>query len=208
MHLVSAVAACSVSAAGLPAEAQTAAHLSRRDISPAEQARDTMSRFAACVVKARPNMAREAVVASPGAESTAALVNLVKTECLAEGNLRMDPFIFRGAIYRALYIREFGENARAPEIAPDGPSDRPELRSFGECVIRAAPEATRVFVVADVASPEERQAIADLGPALNGCVNPREQIAFTPAALEAHLAGALYRNSVASAQGAGSVSQD
>jgi hypothetical protein len=200
MHLVSAVAACGVAATGMPAEAQTAAHLSRRDISPAEQARDTMGRFATCVVRARPNMVREAVAVRPGPDSNAALVGLVKTECLAEGELRMDPFIFRGALFRALYLREFGKNVPAPRFAPDGPEDRPELRSFGECVIRGAPEATRAYVIAEVASPEEKQALAELGPALNGCINPREQVRFTPAALETHLAEALYENTVAQAR--------
>ncbi len=190
--------------AGTSAAAQTPAHLSTRNISPAEQARDTMNRFANCVVRARPNMAKEAIAARPGPEGTAALLDLVKRECLAGGELRMDPHIFRGAISRALYLREFGENAAAPSFAPDGPDERPELRSFGECVIRAAPEAARVFVVADVATPAERQAIAELRPAMNGCINPREQIAFTPAALEAHLAEALYRNSVAQARGTAS----
>jgi hypothetical protein len=203
-HLAPALAAIGAALVGVPAGAQTAAHLSTRDISDQDRARDTMTRFAACVVKARPNLTKEALAKTTPGESVAALNDLVKTECLAGGELRMAPDIFRGALYRALYMREFGENAEAPHVvaASEGVATSTPLQAFGDCVLRTAPAATRLFVVADVATPEEKQAFADLTPALGGCVDPREQMRFNRASLEATLAEALYKNSVALSQGA------
>jgi hypothetical protein len=188
-------------------DAQRPANLSTRsDISDQERARDTMDRFAACVVKARPNLSKEALFKRSVAESYAALAALVKPECLAGGMLRMDPHIFHGAVSRALYLREFGAHAEPLHFSAGNIA--PATQGFAPCVLRAAPAATPTFVVADVGSPEERQALSDLGPALASCVNPREQIGFTPAALEALLADALYQSAVSDSQNPNPVSDE
>lgn len=179
--------------------AQRAAHLSTDDMSDEDRARDTMTRYAACLVKARPNLTKQALALPQGAESITALNDLMKPECLAGGQLRMGPAILRGALYRALFIREFGENAQALRFAAAGEGAAPSagLDSFSECVLRAAPAATQTFVLAEVASPEEQQALSELRPAMSECVNPRGQLRFNAASLEAALAEALYKNSVA-----------
>lgn len=207
--LVPTVAAICLVPGSVPATAQTPAHLSMRDIPPAERARDTMGRFAACVVKARPNITREALSKTTMAESTAALSDLVKPECLGEGTLRMDPNILRGALYRALYIREFGEKPVALQQVPGSgqPAAPDATQPFGDCVVRAAPAQTQMFVVAAPATSEEKRALADLGPALTGCIDPRVQIRFTPAALEAMLAEALYKYAVALSQSTDAVDE-
>ena len=196
---LTALAVIGAACASLPAAAQTPANLSTRDISDAERARDTMNRFAICVVRARPDRTREALAKTGYAESTAAMARLMKSECLAGGQLAMNPRDLRGALFRALYLREFGDDAEPLQFAPDSasPAASAPLESFGDCVLRAAPAATRVFVVAEVASNEEKQAIADLGPAMAGCVDPQAQLRFSPTSLEATLAEALYKRSVA-----------
>jgi len=203
-RLAPAVAAIGAAFTVTSASAQTPAHLSTRDVSDEDRARDTMTRFAACVVKARPNLTKEALSKPAGAESVIALNDLMKPECLAGGQLRMGHAILRGALYRALYVREFGEDAEMPQFAAQSEGVAPStgLQAFSECVLRAAPAATRTFVLAEVATPEEKQALTDLRPALSGCVDPREQLRFNSASLEAALAEALYKSSVVRTQGA------
>lgn len=195
-----ACAACMVPGSSA-AYAQRAANLSTRDIPPAEQARDTMNRFAACVVKARPTMVQRALAAPAGAERFTALNEVVKRECLADGMLRMDPRLFEGGLYRALYLREFGRSSDAAVASAVGEaiaSDNP-LLTFGDCVARAAPAATHAFLSAEPSTSQERAALAELGPVFGACIPATEQIAFTPAALQAVLAQALYKRVAARA---------
>lgn len=199
-------ASVAITLAPAAAEAQRAAYPSERDIPEGERARDTMSRFADCVVRARPDMTRDALAKTDFAESTKALNALVKRECLGRGELVMNPRVLRGALYRSLYIREFGRDAAPLQFADAGEAAAGSVpaRSFNDCVVRAAPAAVRDFVVAEVATDRENQALAELGPAMAGCIDPREQLRFSPTVLEGILAEALYKNSVALAQGAGS----
>jgi hypothetical protein len=187
-----------------PALAQRAANLSGRDISPGEQARDTMNRFAICVVKARPTMVQRALAETSQARKILALSNVAKSECLAGGFLRMDPPIFEGALYRALYLREFGDNLAAVRALSEGPAaEFPDARlTFADCVVRTDPAAAHALLASAPVTAEEQAALAALGAAFAACVPADQQLQFSPGYLQAVLAQAIYKRAVQTASGA------
>lgn len=189
--------------AATPSQGQVAANLSTRDVTETDQARDTLYRFAACVVKARPRMTKEALAVTSQPEANKAFQALVKPECLNGGFLRMDAAAIRGPLYRALYLREFGKNEPGfAALPPEQPSEEDRgYHAFGACVMRVAPDTTRTFVLALPGSSEEHQALAALRPTFEACVNPREQLVFTKVAMDSTLAQALYERAVAVSHG-------
>jgi hypothetical protein len=72
------------------------------------------------------------------------------------------------------------------------------LQRFGDCVVSANPADARALVLATAATQAERAAIARLGPALGGCVAPKNQVRFSRAVLQGVLAEALYKRAAAS----------
>jgi hypothetical protein len=189
--------------ASTPSYSQVAANLSSRDVTETDQARDTLYRFATCVVKARPRMTKEALALTSQPEANKAFQALVKPECLNGGFLRMDAAAIRGPLYRALYLREFGHNEPGFDPLPaEQPSDEDRgYHAFGACVMRVAPDMTHAFVLALPGSSEEHQALAALRPTFEACVNPKEQLVFTKVALDSTLAQALYERAVAVSHG-------
>jgi hypothetical protein len=151
-----------------------------------------MNDYAVCLVTSHHGAVRKAWARKSDAEVAAALAKVSVSDCLAEGRLIMPPQLLRGALYRALYLRDFGK--RPPSASASGPmhEDNP-LRLFGHCVYAIDPVDVRAFVMADPATALEKEAIAALGPALAQCVSPGSQIRFSPAVLQAILAEAAYR---------------
>jgi hypothetical protein len=182
-----------------PARGQVAAMHSDRDVSAPDRARDTLYRYAECLVKARPRMTKEALAIQSTTEATRAFIALMKPECLDGGYLRMDAVAIRGPLYRALYLREFGKHE--PDLSPlpteQSAGEDKGYHAFGACVMRIAPANSRAFVLALPGSGEESAALTALRPAFDECVNPQEQLVFTKAALDSTLAQALYERAVA-----------
>ncbi len=199
----------SFAATSAPGLAQRAANLSGRDIPASERARDTMNRFAICIVKARPNMVREALAQPFGPARISALNNVVKKECLAGGTLRMDPGILEGALYRALYFRDFGEDHEMAPVAMTVPTSASDSwQTFGDCVVRTDPRNAQAFLLADPATPEEAAALEGVRPALAACISPEQQVGFSPARLQAVLARALYQRATFEATPAASAARE
>lgn len=194
----------------LPASGQTRAVSpavpSDRPLSKTDQARDMMNRYGICIAKAHRNNVKR-VLALPDREMNSALRKLATDDCLIGGRLQMSEPLFRGALYRALYIREFGsepsktlitrdsalESARASEGATP-------MEKFSICVVGISPQHTREFVIGEAGSRAEKEAITALRPALADCLPPKEQVSFTPWGLQASLSEALYKWTVARAQ--------
>jgi hypothetical protein len=176
-----------------------AARLSTRDISPADQARDTMNRYAECIMKTRPAAVRRAL-SRPDAVIPVELAKIADGDCLMNGELRMNASLFRGAIFRAIYMRDFsheplpsawGEAAMTASANP--------LLTFADCVVQLDPNNARSFVLAKPATPDERDAVANLSATLGRCVAPGDQVGFSKTVLQGALAEALYRRTEASA---------
>lgn len=181
------------------AGAQVSARLSTRDIPAAEQARDTLYRYALCLVGARRGRVERALAIRDEAERGAELGRIATSHCLLEGRIQMGEPLLRGALYRALYLKDFGE-AGTGELrvssSPDEVSNDP-LGAFGNCVMSIAPDSVRAFVVARPITPEEDVALNALMPNLAGCVAPGDKVKFNRAMLQAILAEALYKTSIA-----------
>lgn len=99
---------------------------------------------------------------------------------------------------RALYLREF-DDAREIEALSRGEAvtAADSLRVFGDCVVRTAPSATRAFLSSAPVTPGETAALTALNPAFTKCISAEDQVQFTPGALQAVLAEAIYKRAVA-----------
>ena len=183
--------------AGAQSRVDHSAPVSTRNIAPGAQARDTMNRYAECVVKMRAAAVRRALAQPTYAAANSELAKLAISDCLAGGDLIMEEVLFRGAVYRALYLRDFGREAALPVggetlVEADDP-----VFIFGDCVSRLDPEQTRAFVVARPATVEESDAVAKLGPSFGRCLAPGDQVRFSKTVLQGALAEALYKRTSA-----------
>jgi hypothetical protein len=137
-------------------------------------------------------------------------------DCLSGGDLSISNGLFRGGLFRALYMREFrldGPVNFAPELAT-GYQDRypqpytDEARSsiammnFAECVSRADGANVRLLVGSVAGSSVETSAIQALAPKLGPCIAQGNQIRFSKPILKGALAEGIYRLSIASKSGA------
>lgn len=185
-----------------------AAEVTARDVSAADRARDTMNRYGVCVVRMKAIAVKRALSQPTDEAVDRALAATAIDECLRSGELKMSRSLFRGAVYRALYIRDFGQvsqgqitgGAQREGAAAEPVAATPMnlLQRFGDCVVRIAPADARALVLATAATQEERSAITRLGPALGSCVAPTGQVRFSRAVLQGVLAEALYKRSAAS----------
>ncbi len=194
----------------LPASAQyalppyAAAAPSPRPLSDVDQARDVTNRYGICIVKQHFSLVRRALALPDEDAVTKALVKLATDDCLWAGELRMSPRLLRGAVYRAVYLRDFGYMSAATRAALTPANGQPgedvgaaPTITFGGCVARLSPDATRELVMADPATPQEDEAIAALRPALADCLPPKQQVRFNKSSLQALLSESLYKRTVA-----------
>ncbi len=198
---MSAAAASALAPVAVNAQARIdhSAAVSTRDLSPGGQARDTMNRYAECIVKMHAAAVRRALAQPTYEGANAQLARLAGGECLAGGDLIMGESLFRGAIYRALYIRDFGRLSALPGGDGALPQADDPMLVFGDCVARLDAEQTRAFVVARPASVEESDAVAKLGPSFGRCLAPGNQARFSKTVLQGALAEALYKRTSATA---------
>ncbi|THD35192.1 MAG: hypothetical protein E7773_12120 [Sphingomonas sp.] len=206
LAVLSALAVCWVS----PASAQYAlptpyaAMPSDRPLSDNDKAREMLNQYGYCVVMQHLGGVQRALALGDDAATDGALRKLATDDCLFAGKLRMSPPLFRGAIYRAMYVREFGylsQGARAAVIPANGqPGEEVDAApsiTFGGCVAKLAPAAARDLVMATPASRNEDAALATLRPTLADCLPPKQQVRLTRWGLQATVAEALYKRTVA-----------
>jgi len=202
--------------------------------SPREDAlaRRVITEFATCVADRQPDIARD-YVNDPGKWlDEDDWKKLVDIRCMGMrgGELRMDPFSFRGALAQRLIVKRLDEETLGdlPGIPPlawpeeatqPGPEnaagDEPDkvqaaytrgvvqsyVSRLAECIVRRDPAGVRLLFDTDVDGQRERQALATIAPAISACVASGEQVRVDRYALRAALATSYFR--LAAALGAG-----
>ncbi len=135
-------------------------------------------------------------------------------ECLSDGQLRMNELGIRGAIFQALYERDFSTNSVLSfpaelqtgyrSMYPAELSDKARmyvsLNHFSECVARADPNGVRQLITSRVESSTETTSFAALLPKFSACIVKDNEIRFSKSNLKGFLAEGLYRLSRASSQ--------
>jgi hypothetical protein len=171
-------------------------------------ARMTLKEFGTCTV-GRSAKAALAVVDLPYGTSAfvKAINRLADVECLSSGTLIIPPYLMRGALFEALYLREFGRNANpnvksAPSYDYMAGYDRPvepdaantiALAIVGDCVTRTVPLASHQLLTSIPGSQLESDSIAAVAKELPGCVPPRQTFRYQRSIIRAAVAEALYR---------------
>lgn len=208
-----ALALAALSCAAAPGLACAADKMSQND-----QARVIMRDYGTCIISRGGNAGVRGVEKflavspmSPAGEATGR--QLATPDCLRSrdpdfniSQLRMQPQLMRGVIYRAKFRRAFLGKPLGPFAPFDAkaawhmpPTDNyAQLQAVGECVVRADPVDTRAIVDSEVASPAENQAFAAIIPHLQGCTPQTGQYRFSRAVLESIFAEALYNLAIAS----------
>ena len=143
------------------------------------------------------------------------MFRVVDDECLSVGELRLPWQIIRGAIFEALYVKEFGR--AAPQSLKDvaifdyaSAYSRPlsqqaqsvvGLAFVGDCVARTAPVASHEFLTSIPGSGLEDRAFAVVARILPGCIPPNQTFKFSRSVVRSPIAEAMYRlSSVARVQ--------
>jgi hypothetical protein len=179
----------------------------------AEEAEKVLESFAECVAKA--GSLRSSVAAFLGVPAgqlpPPALARKVSPPaCLGKagpwgGQMRMDPALFRQALYTALYRREFRKSeptAFTPATAYESefeqqyqplPGKQVVQRFVGDCASARNLAAAHGFVVARVRSDEEASLLGEIVEALSHCIPEGEQVELTRPALKGMLAESLYK---------------
>ena len=151
-----------------------------------------MNRYAECVVKKRTSAVRRALSNATYQEVNHELAKLANNDCILTGELRMDETLFRGAVYRALYKRDFGADAALPASSVTLTAASDPVLVFGNCVATLDPVEARAFVLAQPATSVERDAVAKLGASFSQCLAPGNEGRFSKTVLQGALAEALY----------------
>ena len=174
------------------------------------QSQQRLQKFADCVVKARPDLARALIALMPDSpESLTAerkLLNATadKPICKIEGTLKITLESMRGSVANALYRRSFKEPLdpsmlrKTDAVLPT--SNAPDfaiLIKFTRCVTRDDPVGVDNLTRSEVASSDETDAIQSLAPAMRKCAQSEGSLSVSPWKLRAFLSEAIYQASIA-----------
>lgn len=199
-----------------PATAQETGTLIRKraaqvDAQAPGGARTTMFQFAQCIVsRDKGRVARMLELPVDSAEYlrlSKRLFEATDDECLSDGGLSFNPTLFAGALFEALYVRDFKFSAPAafpatvttPYVAlyaaPYSATARQALalEQFGECVARAEPVEARKLLLAMPGTATEREQFALLTPRFGGCVVKGSTVAMSKSIIRGALAEGMYR---------------
>lgn len=182
-----------------------------------KSARSATSKFAACVVEQYP-AGVDAALDLPFYDLgswRSSIKKMYLSRCLTRtgaGVLSMLPLVLRGALYEALYVRDFGaleSNISFGSRHPAYPVARAEQRkprdnevtkaydkfmTLGECVVRASPSDARDLVLSKVETPEEIAAVQNIARLVPRCTT--ESMSFSKSMLRMTIAEPLYRLSM------------
>lgn len=169
--------------------------------------RATMRQFGICAVsrfKLRVHRLIELAVDAP--PYSRELLSIAQGECLDGGALKMPQPLFRGAIFEALYLSEFGRDP-LPDFAAVKDSGyrqrygaevsdkaRPlvALEQFGECVARSKGADIRALLQTQPGSAAESDAFDSLKDSFPPCIPTGETLTFSKAILRGALAEGIY----------------
>jgi hypothetical protein len=203
----------------LPAQAQSESRIGSNIPAPAaadypdepglsqiDRARIVSNNFGRCVV-ARYRKKADALVARRlfGKDLLASLKRVTTSECLNNVELTIPTELMLGSVFRALYVRDFGQQPPAIQpqpvdfrvfiAAPDAPEvqNHLALASFAGCVVRSDLVNSRNYLFSTPGSKNETAALNALAPQFNQCLPKGAQIKFSKSVMSAILAEALYR---------------
>lgn len=137
----------------------------------------------------------------------AALRKMASDECLRGGILKIPLPLMRGAIFTALYRRDFRSAQPVFLTQPfdykpiSGAMGSPESNSFlakmgvSSCLVRTEPLGSRALILARPGSQEEDAAFAQISPKLAACIQTGQTVKFSRSSLTSLIAEALYRES-------------
>lgn len=183
-----------------------------------DAARATMEAFAACTVSrftGRALALTDVPVDSPRYERLFRnMYDGYDEVCLSGiegGTLSFSSALYRGALFQALYEREFKRNGptdfsavtdtgyRGLYSTPLSAEARTAiaLEQFGECVSRADPSGVQKLLRQRAGSSDEDDAINALRPKFAACIPKDQTIRFSPSILKGAVAEGLYRLSKA-----------
>lgn len=169
------------------------------------QAIRKMRGFAQCVVRGDSDTPRQLLETTAGsAEERAVMLKVAKkrSQCLGQGQLRMEGIMMRGALAEQLYLQAYPTpltGAARPDapIAASLPTSQP-YHAYANCIVaRNAPGADAVLRAAP-GSDEEKSAYGQAMPTLSSCLaGEGKKLAIDRTTLRGFLAEALYasRNS-------------
>ena len=177
----------------------------------ADRQRQLVAEYASCVVKRMRGKAKSVVLSDR--ESSVAVVRydeVLSPDCMpaeqdGSTTMRTKPILIRVALAQALLETE--PSLVLPPLATVPPlehgliekaSDKDAatgiaMSRLGECVVRAAPDASSKLVRSAVAGPDESAAFEALNPALASCLSAGQTFAFSPELLRGAVALNYYR---------------
>ncbi|MBN8819478.1 MAG: hypothetical protein J0I80_12265 [Sphingomonas sp.] len=174
-------------------------------------ARSLAFRLAQCVLTKGKANVKDYVNAKydrPGEEGVKARGRLINGKlCGAEGSLSLPVFLFRGDLFKALYLSESGTSValsaspfdyRTFVIDPSSPDSAEYLKlmELASCVARTDPAEARRYISARPGSEAETVSIGNLNPTLSSCFPANSTIKLTRPLLTAILSEALYRETI------------
>lgn len=175
-------------------------------------ARAALEDYAACQVGRQPTRLAKLLTTRVDTDEYVKLMNslLGIDACISSGTLVVTTNTHRGALFQALYNRQFKTTAPLEfsdiqsgyrAIYPEQPSAEAlgsiALVSFGECVTKADPRTVRDLMLSSTGTASEDMAFINLQPNLNACMPEGKQLTFSKAILKGILAEAIYRLSMA-----------
>jgi hypothetical protein len=171
-------------------------------------ARLTMKQFGDCSVARAPYASLQLVnmpVDASGYEKQ--LDRVISDDCLSTGELSIPATVARGAIFEALYRKEFA--AEPPLNLKDLPAydysagySRPfsaeagnviGLAVVGDCVARTSPIAAHELLVSVPGTAVEDRNVAVVARTLPGCIPPKQTFKFSRSVIRSSVAEGMYR---------------
>ncbi len=177
----------------------------------ASEARQSVADFAKCLSTSKAERVNELVrLPVDSAQYRRVAQRLYETAddmCVVDGSLRYNAVLFAGALYDALYTRDFGFGG--PGTFPEGVNTRYAdryrapysvdarqaiaIEQFGECVARAEPAASRLLLLSAPGSSEEGVQLASLKPRLAACVVNGKTVEMSKGVVRGAVAEGMYR---------------
>jgi hypothetical protein len=184
------------------------------------EARKTLREFATCAAAGHPGIVEAAIDDAVDTKSyRRKLIDVSNEDCFSSGEMQMPAELLRGALFEAMYLREFGD-APNPDLTSaasydySAPYSKPlseeaqntvGLAIVGDCVTRTASEKVHALLASVPGSPAEDRGFAEVAKILPGCVPPNKTFRFSRSVVRGSVAEALLRLS-RSAQAAGKAS--
>lgn len=188
---------------GRPAPAAPASdsHMSDKD-----QARAGLVAFGQCVVLTSRRPAERAIAMNPNDPAAyTALARLATPDCLRDADMHIPYPLMRGALYLGLYRADFARMEPPLRAEPtdmlkemNGATDSASRqymaqRDLGECIVRAAPKASRELLLAKSTTSRENAAFAAVIPKIGPCLVQGYTVALSKIYVTSIVAEALYR---------------